>query len=406
MAIRQVGIADNPGAGGFYPHSHNFDYDGGFLFPDVRIFGAVIDGVTDDTTAILDALAALPSVYMPEGTYRTTANILVGPGKELVGPMQGAAIIRPSVAVGTALTVNSGNVKNILLDGTDTNAAIGLLIGSVLSATTKIIDVEVMNFLGAGAIGIKLRQAVETSFLRVYSHGNTKNLTLDPEAGDGTPTSLWTMDSLFREAVEEGVLILGSVLTDWWNCVFESNHKEGMKILPGAGVTAFHNILRTCWFENNWLGDGARTTKYSLTVDGNAAGASAGVHLEHVYFLGSAATEKSIDLNMVRWTSLSKVTTPSGVAGAIRVQNALSEVTFIDDAGRTAQTNLANPDGAYIYYPFQGILTPGGLLDISKPYTIMTLPVYADNAAAILGGLVAGQFYRSNGDPDAVCIVH
>ncbi len=34
------------------------------------------------------------------------------------------------------------------------------------------------------------------------------------------------------------------------------------------------------------------------------------------------------------------------------------------------------------------------------------LPVYANNAAAITGGLVAGQFYRTNGDPDTVCVVH
>lgn len=34
------------------------------------------------------------------------------------------------------------------------------------------------------------------------------------------------------------------------------------------------------------------------------------------------------------------------------------------------------------------------------------LPVYANNAAAIAGGLVAGEFYRTNGDPDTVCVVH
>jgi len=30
---------------------------------------------------------------------------------------------------------------------------------------------------------------------------------------------------------------------------------------------------------------------------------------------------------------------------------------------------------------------------------------YADNDAAIAGGLVAGDFYRNGGDPDIVCIV-
>lgn len=35
-----------------------------------------------------------------------------------------------------------------------------------------------------------------------------------------------------------------------------------------------------------------------------------------------------------------------------------------------------------------------------------TIPVYANNAAAISGGLVAGDVYRTNGDPDPLCIVH
>ena len=34
------------------------------------------------------------------------------------------------------------------------------------------------------------------------------------------------------------------------------------------------------------------------------------------------------------------------------------------------------------------------------------LPVYADNAAALAGGLIIGDFYRTGADPDPVCVVH
>ena len=34
------------------------------------------------------------------------------------------------------------------------------------------------------------------------------------------------------------------------------------------------------------------------------------------------------------------------------------------------------------------------------------VPAYANNAAAIAGGLAAGNIYRTNGDPDVLCIVH
>lgn len=35
-----------------------------------------------------------------------------------------------------------------------------------------------------------------------------------------------------------------------------------------------------------------------------------------------------------------------------------------------------------------------------------TLPVYANNATAVAGGLVPGNRYRTGADPDVVCVVH
>jgi hypothetical protein len=37
---------------------------------------------------------------------------------------------------------------------------------------------------------------------------------------------------------------------------------------------------------------------------------------------------------------------------------------------------------------------------------VVGLPVYANNSAAITGGLTAGAFYRTGADPDVVCVVH
>jgi len=47
-----------------------------------------------------------------------------------------------------------------------------------------------------------------------------------------------------------------------------------------------------------------------------------------------------------------------------------------------------------------GTETPKSKLDV------VGLPIYANNAAAITGGLTAGAFYRIGGDPDYVCVVH
>lgn len=58
----------------------------------VRDFGAVGDGVTDDTGAILAALAAHRSVFLPAGTYRTSAPIVLGYGQTLYGEGEGSVI--------------------------------------------------------------------------------------------------------------------------------------------------------------------------------------------------------------------------------------------------------------------------------------------------------------------------
>jgi hypothetical protein len=34
------------------------------------------------------------------------------------------------------------------------------------------------------------------------------------------------------------------------------------------------------------------------------------------------------------------------------------------------------------------------------------LAVYSNNAEALAGGLLVGQYYRTGADPDVVCIVH
>ena len=49
-----------------------------------------------------------------------------------------------------------------------------------------------------------------------------------------------------------------------------------------------------------------------------------------------------------------------------------------------------------------------GQLDgaLEQLQTMNKLQVFANNAAAVAGGLQVGQFYRTGGNPDAVCAVH
>lgn len=50
--------------------------------------------------------------------------------------------------------------------------------------------------------------------------------------------------------------------------------------------------------------------------------------------------------------------------------------------------------------------TSGAGITFGNPIKVTGLAAYADNAAAVAGGLTAGAFYRTGGDPDVVCVVH
>lgn len=47
-----------------------------------------------------------------------------------------------------------------------------------------------------------------------------------------------------------------------------------------------------------------------------------------------------------------------------------------------------------------------GTITPTSPLQVVGLPVFANNAAAITGGLTVGAFYRTGADPDPVCVVH
>ena len=47
-----------------------------------------------------------------------------------------------------------------------------------------------------------------------------------------------------------------------------------------------------------------------------------------------------------------------------------------------------------------------GTIAPKSPLHFVGIPVFANNAAALLGGLTAGAFYRTGADPDPICIVH
>jgi len=88
---------------------------------------------------------------------------------------------------------------------------------------------------------------------------------------------------------------------------------------------------------------------------------------------------------------------------------------FVNNA-TTSHTNGINTYGIYVrsQVTWDGANATNYGLYVDEPtggtvnvtVHISGLPAYANNAAAVAGGLLAGDLYRTGDDPDIVCVVH
>lgn len=91
----------------------------------VKAYGAVGDGTTDDSTAIVNALAAVPAtggtLYFPTGTYKTTAITLNLKNKlTILGDGRGSSTLKSnnvSVPPGSQVLVANSNCSDLTISG-------------------------------------------------------------------------------------------------------------------------------------------------------------------------------------------------------------------------------------------------------------------------------------------------
>lgn len=89
-------------------------------FVSIKDFGAIGDGLTDDTNAILNALAAHMAVFVPRGTYLVTSTIALGSGQALFGLGAGSIIKAQNKTFNTIeITENKSILQSLAVDGGD-----------------------------------------------------------------------------------------------------------------------------------------------------------------------------------------------------------------------------------------------------------------------------------------------
>ncbi len=86
----------------------------------IKDFGAVGDGLTDDTNAIINALAAADSVFIPEGVYLVFATITLTARQSIIGSGQGS-VIQANANTFNVIEVTEDHcaISNIRIEGGD-----------------------------------------------------------------------------------------------------------------------------------------------------------------------------------------------------------------------------------------------------------------------------------------------
>jgi hypothetical protein len=208
---------------------------------DVRTFGAVGDGVTNDTAAINLALASWDDVIsFPGGNYCVTP-ISVPPGKTLLSDKPGTSLtLAPGWATGRLLNLAGDNrLIGLTLNGNRRNLASPLRDGAAAlnvsgpNITVENVEIKESPYCGA-FIGSNTVVCSRVSFNRCYIHDNG-GVTADVAIGDGIYSG-GTM-------LPEGLLIE--------NCLFENNHATvtlgdscAMNLSVANGAIVRNNIAR------------------------------------------------------------------------------------------------------------------------------------------------------------------
>jgi hypothetical protein len=256
----------------------------------VKDFGAVGDGVADDTAAIQAALAAATSVYFPAGTYLTTGNIDIK-NKCLFGDPTNASDIASQIKLsGTntnaSLFINGGDIltpwgsgggcllRDLLLEGnwdgiasnSETNiSTIGSLIKWWSGAYVKIQNCLFYKSFGFGVFSYQLGYSEITSSRVSTCAKNGIHLTAPSGSNAITSTtinncSITTIKGrgVDADTVGSGIFIQNGFYCDVNGCVIE-DIDDGVRIdgSDNRSITIFETHIETNYVAGvNYVGSG------------------------------------------------------------------------------------------------------------------------------------------------------
>ena len=211
----------------------------------VKDFGAVGDGVTDDTAAIQAAIDAADSVYFPSGTYKITGSLALNANNKLLGEATRTAAIKQFTAATPVLVLSAladyCSVSDLLLFA-DAGVSSGITLVTCEGSHNDFTRVR----FSTAANGIYF----DTCYYNLVTHCDFNNLsnsgvefegTTSPEGANANTVADCTIGSITGTGIVVGTYAYSNIIT---SCAFES--------ITGVGVNndGKRTVISNCYFES------------------------------------------------------------------------------------------------------------------------------------------------------------
>lgn len=174
-----------------------------------------------------------------------------------------------------------------------------------------------------------------------------------------------------------------------------------------------HQLVGTTGIQ--WIPTGGLNFKYASTGPGGdrfrfTASGSLGLGTNPSYKLDvngdfRCVGDANLNANAIISGETSFISSTEAVVSFGQQLVGTTAVQWIPSTGLHFKYNATGLGGFLVSVTSAGNVGIGTTTPNSK-LAVVGLPVFADNASAITGGLSVGDFYRTGADPDPVCVVH
>lgn len=296
----------------------------------VKNFGAVGNGVADDTAAIQSAInntSPWGTIFIPEGVYRVTSTITLPASSGLNGlkiaGIGNGTVIKPASGVTTVFDAlgDFASFDSLQIDGSLTSGAIGI----VFRGDNNNNYVSVTNcFFGTISIGIQLRTdswtvarcqftnattaidcanwAMNGSCYDNYTLGGTTSIRLRTDTGAASPQQpegvrIFSNCFLNTATGARAIDIRSGLEVSIFNNIIDQTGSAGFAIYaqPDSGQTISHLKIR-----DNWLKAGPTASGYGVWVS-----MGSGNNANNVFLEGNTITSTTVASTGIAMTNVS-----------------------------------------------------------------------------------------------------